>query len=70
MVAEESSRRKGIAYEALTLFMAYCVKHLVSTLSIALCPHSSSDLKARPSPQSQLVLSSRYLVTLRLSLLH
>ncbi|KAL3145230.1 hypothetical protein ABBQ32_000977 [Trebouxia sp. C0010 RCD-2024] len=28
MIAEEGSRRKGIAYEALTLFMAYCVKHL------------------------------------------
>ena len=32
MVAEHHSRRKGVAYEALNLFMAYTVKHLVSTL--------------------------------------
>lgn len=30
MIAEASSRRKGVAYEALNLFMAYTVKHLVS----------------------------------------
>ena len=31
MIAEKGSRRKGLAQEAVTLFMAYAVKHLVST---------------------------------------
>lgn len=36
MVAEASSRRKGVAHEALNMFMAYTVKYLVSTLPIHL----------------------------------
>lgn len=50
MIAEESSRRKGIAYEALTLFMAYCVKHLVSNPGIAHCSHSNSDCEELAAP--------------------
>ena len=34
MIAEEGSRRKGLAQEAVTLFMAYAVKHLVSGPSL------------------------------------
>lgn len=32
MVAETASRRKGVAIEALNIFMAYAVRHLVSAL--------------------------------------
>ena len=32
MVAEAASRRKGVAIEALNIFMAYAVRHLVSAL--------------------------------------
>ena len=32
MVAETASRRKGVAIEALNIFMAYAVKNLVSVL--------------------------------------
>jgi hypothetical protein len=32
MVAEAKCRRKGVAYEALTIFMAYAVTELVSNL--------------------------------------
>ena len=30
MVAEQASRQKGIAFEALNIFMAYAIKYLVS----------------------------------------
>ena len=35
MVAEKGSRRKGIASEALTLFMAYTFMHLVRHLFVS-----------------------------------
>jgi len=33
MIAVKASRRKGLAYEALTIFMAYAVKYLVRFFS-------------------------------------
>ena len=33
MVAEKQSRRKGLAREALLLFMTYAIAHLVSLIS-------------------------------------
>lgn len=36
MVAEAACRRRGVACEALNMFMAYTIKHLVSTLPVEL----------------------------------
>ena len=40
MVADRNGRRKGVAFEALKLFMAYAVKYLVGLLLILLLSHS------------------------------
>ena len=45
MMADSKSRRKGLAFEALTLFMAYAVKNLVGLLSVVLLPHSNLQAK-------------------------
>lgn len=62
MIAEEGSRRKGIAYEALTLFMAYCVKHLVS--NPAICSYSNLDCEGLFAPTVPVSSVTTYYITM------
>lgn len=46
MIAEEGSRRKGLAQEAVTLFMAYAVKHLgITSFQAKIGLSNASSLK-------------------------